>query len=378
MSTNDFASLKLFITGPTMLRPEVRQAGTLPEFGHRDLENDKRLQPAMHWLAELADAGDEYTPVLFLGSGSTGMEASIRSLVAGDETVLNVSVGAFGDLFHNMAVANEKRAKQLKFECGRAVDLDSLEQALKEHRPGVVTFTHNETSTGVINDIHAISELVRRYGAMPVVDGVSIFGGTALGLKGSGIAMYCSATQKSLGLPAGFGIGFVHAEAEEKARRVKGKGHGTDILKHLERARRFQTLSTPNTTLANQLYVQLKYIFEEEGVQNRFARHLAMRGMAEEWVAGLEGYELFAQEGHRSPALTTVRVPKGVTVQRLKDVKEAMRARGYLFDPGYGKLNTQLEQAGQRPIFRIGHMGDIMPDMLQAFLKDLGEVLGNL
>jgi aspartate aminotransferase-like enzyme len=103
-----------------------------------------------------------------------------------------------------------------------------------------------------------------------------------------------------------------------------------------------------------------------------------MRGMAEEWVAGLEGYELFAQEGHRSPALTTVRVPKGVTVQRLKDVKEAMRARGYLFDPGYGKLNTQLEQAGQRPIFRIGHMGDIMPDMLQAFLKDLGEVLGNL
>lgn len=378
MSTQDFAALKLFITGPTLLRPEVRQAGTLPEFGHRDSENLKRLEPAMHWLAELADAGDQYTPVLFLGSGSTGLEAAVRSLVAEDETVLNVSVGAFGDLFHSMAVSNGKRAVQLKFDMGRAIDLDELDRALTEHRPGVVTFTHNETSTGVINDIHAVTELVRRRGALSVVDGVSIFGGTELGLKDSGIAMYCSATQKSLALPAGFGIGLIHAEAAEKAARVTNKGHGSDILKHLDKARKFQTLSTPNTTLANQLYVQLRYIMEEEGMARRFARHRTMREMVARWVDGLEGFRLFAQEGFRSPALTTVQVPDGVSVQQLKQVKETMRARGYLFDPGYGKLNTELEASGRAPIFRVGHMGDITPAMLEEYLGELGEVLAAL
>ncbi|MGE4290841.1 MAG: alanine--glyoxylate aminotransferase family protein [Desulfovibrio sp.] len=378
MNTNDFANLKLFITGPTYLRPEVRQAGLLPEFGHRDAENDKRFKPIMGWLNELADAGDEYTPVLFLGSGSTAMESSIRSLVAEGETVLNVSVGAFGDLYHKMAVANGKCAVQLKFDYGRAIDLDVLERTLMEHKPGVVTFTHNETSTGVTNDIQAVCELVRQYDALPLVDGVSIFGGAPIGLKGSGAAMYSTATQKSLGLPAGFGIGFIHADAEAKAKTVTNKGHGSDIIAQLGRARKFQTLSTPNTTLANQMFVQLKYIFEEEGVENRFARHLAMRGMVEDWVAGLEGFELFAQEGHRSPTLTTVLVPEGVTVKQLKAAKEAMRARGSLYDPGYGKLNTLLEEAGRRPVFRVGHMGDITPAMLEEYLADLKQVLGNL
>lgn len=378
MNTNDFASLKLFITGPTYLRPEVRQAASLPEFGHRDAENDKRMRPIMSWLRELAGAGEAYTPVLFLGSGSTGMEASIRSLVADDETVLNVSVGAFGDLYHKMALANGKRAAQLKFEYGEAIDLDILERALAEHAPAVVTFTHNETSTGVINDIRPVCALIREHGALPLVDGVSIFGGAPLDLEHSGAAMYCTATQKSLGLPAGFGIGFIHADAEEKAGRVAVRGHATDILNHLGPARKCQTLSTPNSTLINQMFVQLKYIFEEEGVENRFARHLTMRGMVADWAAGLPGFELFAREGHRSPTLTALRAPEGVSVKMLKEAKERMRVKGYLFDPGYGKLNALLEESGRRPIFRIGHMGDITPAMLEAYLADLEPVLRGL
>jgi hypothetical protein len=54
----------------------------------------------------------------------------------------------------------------------------------------------------------------------------------------------------------------------------------------------------------------------------------------------------------------------------LKAVKEVMRAKGYS-TIGYGKLNEQLEKEGKQPIFRIGHMGDITPDMLAAYLKDL-------
>lgn len=371
MSTQDFAELKLFITGPTFIRPEIRQAGLLPEFGHRDSENNKRFAPIMAGLKQLAGCADDYHVIIFNGSGSNAMEATVRSLVADDECVLNVSVGAFGDLYHKMAVVNGKKAAQLKFEPGQAIDLAKLEAALIEHKPACVTFTHNETSTGVTNDMKAVCALVRKHGALPLVDGVSIFGGAQIGLSGSGAATYAFSTQKSLALPAGFGILLVTPEAVEKAKTVKNRGLTTDIVGQLGRAQKSQTLTTPNTTLANQMAVQIDHIVNVEGVDNRFARHQKMRDMTHAFVASLPGFELLAPEGHRSPTVTAVRVPAGMTVAQLKKVKEAMRAKGYLFDPGYGKLNTDLEEKGQRVLLRLGHMGDVTPDMLAAYLEAL-------
>ncbi|MBU1042490.1 MAG: aminotransferase class V-fold PLP-dependent enzyme [Proteobacteria bacterium] len=371
MSTQDFAELQLFITGPTFIRSEVRQAGLLPEFGHRDSENNKRFKPVMENLKKLAGCTDDYHVIIFNGSGSSAMEATVRSLVADDETVLNVSVGAFGDLYHKMAVVNGKKAVQLKFAAGCAIDLGKLEAALVEHKPACVTFTHNETSTGVTNDMKAVCALIRKHGALPLVDGVSIYGGAAIDLTGSGAATYATSTQKSLALPAGFGLLFASEEAIEKAKTVKNKGFATDIVAQLGRASKNQTLTTPNCTLANQMFVQLDYIVNTEGIANRFARHEKMRGMVAEFVKSLPGFELLAPEGHRSPTLTAVRVPAGVTVAELKKVKEAMRAKGYLFDPGYGKLNTELEEKGQRVLIRLGHMGDITPEMLAKYLEAL-------
>jgi len=371
MSTQDFADLTLFITGPTYIRPEIREAGMLPEFGHRDSENLKRFGPIMSGLREIAGCANDYHVILCNGSGSNGMEATVRSLVADGECVLNVSVGAFGDLYHKMAVQNGKKAVQLKFAPGCAIDLAKLEAALKEHKPACVTFTHNETSTGVMNDMKAVCALIRKHGALPLVDGVSIFGGAAVDLSTSGAATYATSTQKSLALPAGFGILFVSDEAVEKAKTVQNRGFTTDILAQLGRAQKQQTLTTPNTTLANQMAVQIEHIVHAEGIKNRFARHEKMRDMTHAFVRSLPGYELLAPEGHRSPTLTAVRVPQGISVAQLKKVKEAMRAKGYLFDPGYGKLNTDLEEQGERVLIRLGHMGDVTPDMVSAYLEAL-------
>mgnify|MGYP000915251078 CR=1 FL=1 len=161
MIEKDFAELALFITGPTWIRPEARAAAALPEFGHRDAENIKRFGPIFAHLRTMARVGQERDVILFNGSGSTALEAAVRSLVAADETVLNVSVGAFGDLFHKMAVLNGKKAAQLKFGAGQAIDLARMEQALVEHKPAVVTLTQNETSTGVLNDVESACALAR-------------------------------------------------------------------------------------------------------------------------------------------------------------------------------------------------------------------------
>lgn len=377
MHQHDFAPLGLFITGPTYIRDEVKQAGLLPEFGHRDTENRKRFAPIMTNLKALAglSADSDYQVVIYNGSGSTAMESSIRSLVTLDDVVLNVSVGAFGDLYHKMAVVNGKKARQLSFEPGRAMDMEQLETTLKEVGPQVVTITHNETSTGVVNDIVAACALIRAYNALPLVDGVSIFGGAPSLISEAKPAMYCTATQKSLALPAGFGIAFIGPDAVAKAEQVEFRGHYSDILAQLGRASKMQTLTTPNCTLANQMFVQLDTIVNREGVMNRFARHEKMRDMVHAWVDKLDGFELFAQQGHRSPTLTAVRCPRDMAVNELKALKEAMRAKGYLFDPGYGKLNDALTAQGRTVLFRIGHMGDITEEMLGNYLETLEQVL---
>jgi aspartate aminotransferase-like enzyme len=371
MIEHDFEDLKLFITGPISIRQEVREAGLLPEFGHRDAENDKRFGPIRENLRRISGAGGDYEILIVNGSGSTAMEMSVRSLVAKDETVLNVSVGAFGDLYHKLAAVNGKRAEQLRFEYGQAVDIGRLREELDCIRPAVVTMTHNETSTGVKNDMVSACKAVREAGALPLVDGVSIFGGCDIELEAAKPAMYVTSTQKALGLPAGFGIALVHREAFDKAGSVENRGHASDILAQRERAAKNQTLTTPNCALANQMCVQLRYIVEQEGVESRFARHEKLRGIAEDFVLQMPGLEFFAPEGRRSPTLTCVRAPEGVSFEDLKALKERMRAKGYLFDPGYGKLNKALEAAGRPPVFRIGHMGDMRPSDLERFLADL-------
>lgn len=375
MSDAPFPEYTLFITGPTYVRPEVREAGAWPEYGHRDSENAKRFKPIFEDLAVIAELPADYKTILFLGSGSTAMEAAVRSLVADGETILHVSTGAFGDMWHKMSLENGKKAALLAVEPGRAASVADLEAAMDRYKPAVVAITHNETSTGVTNDVVALCRAAKARGALALVDGVSIFGGAPSGIAASGCDMYCTATQKSLGLNAGFGIGFVSPAAIDKAGHVTARGHAGDILAHLNRAAKFQTQSTPNVSLGNQMWLQLEYIVKEEGVAARFARHTAMRDQAIAFVESLPGYDLFAEAGHRSPTVTTGMVPQGMTVADLKTIKEGMRQRGYLFDPGYAKLNEDLEAAGKRPIFRLGHMGDITPAMLDGFLAALGEVL---
>ena len=379
----DFEYYKLFIPGPTYVRPELKLAAAqMPDFGHRDIEIQKRLKPLYSNLLKIAGVEDGYYVVLIPGSGSSAMEASIQSLVADDEAVLCVAVGNFGKLYYDMAVTNGKDAELLSFDPGRAIDLNVLEEKLKQmdrdgRKPGVVTFTHNETSTGVMHDAGKVASVIRRYEAMPLVDGVSIYGGGPSGIKEGHIGLYATATQKCLALPAGFGIAIMSSDAIDKVGYLKKEGkvhpsHLLDLDKHLGVAKNFQILSTPNCFLVNALYLQAGYIVNEEGIENRFARHRQMKEITHRWVEELgEGFALFPDKEDASDSLSAVELPSGFTTKGLQSLKEDLRQEGYIISPGYPKINQALEAEGKSVTMRISHMGDITCDMLEDYLKAL-------
>lgn len=250
--------LKLFIPGPTYVSRELMiAAARMPNFGHRDSEIVKRFEPSYANLRKIAGVDEKYAIILMPGSGSSAMEASITSLIGDDEKVLSVSCGSFGNLYYEMAVANRKNADLLSFDPGKGIDLNVMEDKLKEmerngEKPSAVTFTHNETSTGVMVDVAEVSKVIKKYGAMPLVDGVSIFGAAETGIQNN-VAMYCAATQKCMALDAGFGLAIVSEEALERALYLKQNNKCypptiLDISKHSATAKGFMTASTPNCT----------------------------------------------------------------------------------------------------------------------------------
>lgn len=365
------SELKLFIPGPTWIRPEIRNAGSYPEFGHRDRQAIELISSVLGNLAHVAELPEGYQTTLVNGSGSNAMECAIRSLVSENDRVLCVCVGAFGELFHTLATGFNAQVERLDFSPGSGIDLQKLEEVLTRGRFDVVTLTHNESSTGVTTDIVGACALIHAKGALAVVDGVSLFAGAPSCIAQARPAAYVTATQKCLALPPGFGIAFVNQQALDKAKTIRNRVYTLDLLRHVEMARQGQTLTTPSCTLLNQLHVQLEYIVAQEGVQARFARHITLRARVRQWVSARpDRFRLFTEEADASPSLTSLYVDPRID---LSSTKARMRQAGYLIDTGYGKLNKRLAEQGQ-VMMRIAHMGDIDTVMLEAFLAELDQV----
>lgn len=382
MDTEEFPKLKLFITGPIYIADDIKKAALLPEFGHRDKENEKRVKPVIENLKKIAGIDEEnnnskYDLALIPGSGSNAMETSIRSIVADNDKILIVSVGAFGDLYYNIAKSSGKNVIKLKFNPGEAIDLDVLKAKMLEEKPDLVAFTHNETSTGVMHDITEVSNLIKDIGkeydkdVYVLVDGVSIFGAIKLELEKAKVDVYSTATQKAIATDAGIGIIIFNERAKLKAENVANRGYVTDMLAHAKSAANYQILSTPNCSVINQLYVQTNKVVNDIGIEERFAKHKEMRNYTLEWAKQIQDFEPFAPENNQSVSLTCLKVPLKYKIEDLKKIKENLRAKGYLMDPGYGKMNKALAEEGKNLTLRVGHMGDITLVMLKEYLEEL-------
>ena len=180
---------------------------------------------------------------------------------------------------------------------------------------------------------------------------VSGVGGAELTVDGWGLDFVLTGSQKALALPAGLAFAVASAEYLERAKNVRDRGFYFDVLQYDAFAAKNQTPSTPATSLLYALEAQMGDI-GREGIERRWERHLSMRDATIDWVSAAAERRnidlgVLAPEGLRSPTVTVVTLPRGITS---KEAREAISARGFTVGGGYGKLSEST--------FRIGHMGD--------------------
>ena len=336
-----------FLPGPTDVRPEVLAAMTRPMIGHRG--------PAFEEMFARIQAGLRHVfrtkrPVYVSSSSATGMmEASIRCAPQG--AILSLVNGAFSERYARIAAACVRDTEVLDVPLGQTFRLRDIEARLAEKRFAAVTVVHSETSTGVLTDVRAINDLAHRYGAMCLVDSVTGVAGVPLDFDGWGMDFVLTGSQKALALPPGLGFAAASAAYVEHAKAVADRGIYFDIVEFEKFASKHQTPNTPAISLLYALELQLESIVTE-GIERRWARHEAMRAATERWVetyASRLGIALrmFAPEGARSPTVSTICLPDGVTASAMV---KAVAARGFTIGGGYGKGGEQA--------VRIGHMGD--------------------
>jgi aspartate aminotransferase-like enzyme len=345
MTENAFGTF--YNPGPTEVRPEILAQMTRPMMGHRG----KAFEAMFARIdAGLRDVLLTSRPVDIGTTSATGfMEMAIRNLPEGP--ILSLINGGFSERFAKVAESCERQVQRIVVPWGETFDLAIVESVLEAKQFVAVTVAHSETSTGVLTDVRAIAQVAHRHGAMVIVDSVSGAGGAEICVDGWGLDFMLTGSQKALALPAGLAFAVASAEYVERAKGVRDRGFYFDVLQYEAYALKNQTPSTPATSLLYALEAQMGDI-GREGIERRWERHIAMRDATIDWVhsvAERRGIELgvVATEGARSPTVTVVSLPTGITT---KEVREAVTARGFTIGGGYGKLSETT--------FRIGHMGD--------------------
>lgn len=352
---------KLFIPGPVEVRKEVLDKMSTPMIGHRSKDASILQKSISEKLQKLFYTNNEI--LLSTSSGTGLMEGAIRSCTAKRAAVF--SIGAFGDRWYKIAVSNNVPADIFKVEMGKAIRAEEIDKVLSTGKYDLITVTHNETSTGVMNPIEDIAVVMKKYPEVVfVIDAVSSAAGTKIEVDKLGIDICLTSTQKAIGLPPGMSICTFSEKAIKNAEKVEFRGTYLDLLalyKYLKK-KDYQYPSTPSISHMYALDYQLDYILNEEGLENRFARHIEMANIVRDWAKRY--FELFPEEKYLSNTLTTVKNTRNIDVAKLN---KELGDRGFQISNGYGDLKNKT--------FRIAHMGDCTVNDVSELLLNINDIL---
>jgi len=351
---------KYFVPGPTWVRPEIRQELARPMIGHRSPEFREMFSRINADLKPLFDTKQD--TFVITASGTGVMQAALENCVA--RRVLVTTCGAFSERWYSIAESLGYEVDRLDAGWGKAIDAEELGDHLARHQRAhydAVTITHNETSTGVTNDVARLAQVVREEApdALVLVDAVSSLGGIPVKFDEWNLDVCLASVQKCIGLPPGVTVVATSKNALDRAQKHPYRGTYFDFIRYKEKADEGSVPSTPSLPHFYALAAQLEHIVRGEGLEARFERHRRMRELTREQTA-----KFAKPAGDPQYASSTVTALQPTL--SAEKIRSEMKARGYTLGGGYGEWKDTT--------FRIGHMGDMPVEDLQAMLNVLAEV----
>ncbi|MGV3524753.1 MAG: pyridoxal-phosphate-dependent aminotransferase family protein [Candidatus Sericytochromatia bacterium] len=351
----------LMLPGPTPLPPAVLQAMSTPMLNHRGPDWSalyREVEAGVKWLCQT-----EHDVVMLAGSGTTGMEAALTNLFSPGDRVLAVSNGSFGERFGQMAEAFGLQTDRLSYEWGSVINWEDLVFRLEQDGPykGVL-LVHNETSSGVLNPLKDLCEVIKESGAgaLCIVDAVSSLGTTEIHPDEWGIDVLITASQKGYLAPPGLTMLAISPTAWDHHENARLPRYSLDFKLAREYAESGWTPWTPPIPVFYALQAGFA-LLRAEGLPNLHARHAQTSRAVRAAIRAL-GLTLLVDDDHfASRAVTPVFPPANVPAEDLRNLM--LINHHIMLAAGQRKLSGQ--------IFRIGHLGHQPPYLVLGVLSAL-------
>lgn len=346
--------LILRIPGPTPIPPRVQQAMSRPMIGHRSgqfsklfAETAAKLKPFFGTLQDV---------YVVTGSGTSGLEMAVVNTVQPGEEVAVLVSGAFGERFAKICERYGIVVHRLDVTWGEAITPELLAPFLAGIPQVKAVFaTYCETSTGILNPIKELAQVVReKTDALFIVDAVSCLGAVPCEMDAWGLDIVVTGSQKAFMLPTG--LAFI--AASDRAWKVIEQSKPQAFYLDLKAYRKsFAEKTTPYTPAVSLVFglEEVIAMMEEEGLANIIKRHELLRDMTRAAMRAL-GIPLMTKDEFGSPTVTSLD-PQGLF--DAEELRKVLRTRHNLIVAG-----GQQHLKGK--IFRIGHMGYCEPlDVIQ-------------
>ncbi|MFR4996917.1 MAG: 2-aminoethylphosphonate--pyruvate transaminase [Clostridium paraputrificum] len=354
----------LLTPGPLSTSKRVR-AALLKDWCTWDSEYNNMIQEMRSMLLKVANCSEDiYTSVLMQGSGSFSVESVIGTAVGKNDKLLILANGAYGKRMKDIADVLKINYKFIATPEREQYSVVALEEILKEDKEIThVSFVHCETTTGILNPLEDLANVVKSYNKTLIVDAMSSFGGVKIDVEDLGIDFLISSANKCIqGVP---GFGFVIAKKESL---MKTKGQAKSLS--LDLYNQWNTMEKDNgkwrftspTHVTHAFYEALKELEDEGGVDKRYERYNSMQKVL---VKGMKemGFKTYVNEEYHSPIITTFLYPEKRTFE-FKSFYNFLKTKGFVIYPG--KLSDE-------DTFRIGNIGDITLKDIERLLEAIKE-----
>jgi len=353
----------LLTPGPLSTSPGVRLA-MLRDWCTWDADYKSLVQDIRARLETLASPASLFTSILMQGSGTFSLEACLGTVVPRDGKLLVLANGHYGDRLAQIASRLGIDLTVLDFGETGAMDVEAADKALAQD-PSLthVAAVHCETSTGMLNPVEALGEVVARHRRCFIVDAMSSFGGLPMDMNMIWADYLVSSANKCIQGVPGFGFVLARRDALEEC-ACRARSLSLDLhaqWREMEENPGKWRYTSP--THAVHAFAQaLTELEQEGGVAARHARYAFNHEILVEGMREL-GFTTLLPDELQSPIITAFRHPSDPRFDFARLYAD-LKARGFVIYPG---------SVTSTPTFRIGNIGHVYPRDMEALVQAVQE-----
>ncbi|MFH1073388.1 MAG: alanine--glyoxylate aminotransferase family protein [Nanoarchaeota archaeon] len=350
--------------GPVLTSPSVKNALVQYDMCHRDKDFQDLLAKLKRQCLLLFGADKKYRVLFISGSGTAGLEAALSSFIPEGKKVLVASNGAFGERLSDILTLHRIPVVYRKYPWGKRLNIHDLEQHLEEDNDiYAIAVNHHETSVGLLNPIHTIGMLAKKYKKIFIIDAISSLGAEKINVIRDNIDVCITSSNKCIHSVTGLSLVCAKQHLLDSLKEQRPRSYYLDVYKHYQYLENLnQTPYTPNITSFFALDAAVKELLEE-GLENRRKKYIRRNSLLKSELIRL-GFSFFTDSGDESHTILTVKVPEWL---EYREFYNKVKSLGFLIydckPPLYGKY------------FQIANMGDLNEAMLYDFIFVVEKVL---